>query len=307
MLARFAGTGTQPRWCEHGSQEARRPAREICGRPARRRARSEVQEGRRDGVCRHRPAAQALRGRLDLPRRAAAARCPEHARIGPASTWPWSACRWTSASPTGRAPASGRAPCGRSSASGPIITCTSIAPLTEVKCADVGDVPFRSRFSLSDSHEDIEAFFARMAAAGVTPGQRRRRPLDQPADPQGAGRRPAARHGAHRCARRHQRPLRRRQVPSRRPVPAGRAGRRARPRAHHPDRHPRRRRVSVGVLLRQRHDRHPRRRGVQARHRPHHREDRARSSARGRPTSPSTSTASIRPSRRAPAPRRSAA
>jgi guanidinopropionase len=38
-----------------------------------------------------------------------------------------------------------------------------------VKAADVGDVPFRSRFSLSDSHADIEAFFARMVGAGVAP------------------------------------------------------------------------------------------------------------------------------------------
>ena len=52
---------------------------------------------------------------------------------------------------------------------GPYHHVHEIAPLTEVKCADVGDVPFRTRFSLSDSHEDIEAFFKRMAAAGVTP------------------------------------------------------------------------------------------------------------------------------------------
>ena len=42
-------------------------------------------------------------------------------------------------------------------------------PLSAVKVADVGDVPFRSRYSLADSIEDIEAFFTRVAAAGVTP------------------------------------------------------------------------------------------------------------------------------------------
>ncbi len=42
-------------------------------------------------------------------------------------------------------------------------------PLAEVKVADTGDVPFRSRFSLSDSHDDIETYFARIAAAGVAP------------------------------------------------------------------------------------------------------------------------------------------
>ena len=33
--------------------------------------------------------------------------------------------------------------------------------------ADVGDVPFRSRFSLEESHQDIEAYFAKAASAGV--------------------------------------------------------------------------------------------------------------------------------------------
>jgi guanidinopropionase len=52
---------------------------------------------------------------------------------------------------------------------GPYHHVHGIAPFTEVKAADVGDVPFRSRFSLTDSHADIEAFFARMAGAGVAP------------------------------------------------------------------------------------------------------------------------------------------
>lgn len=42
-------------------------------------------------------------------------------------------------------------------------------PLAEIRAADVGDVPFRSRFSLADSHADIEDFFARTTAAGVAP------------------------------------------------------------------------------------------------------------------------------------------
>ena len=52
---------------------------------------------------------------------------------------------------------------------GPYHHVHRLAPLSEVKAADVGDVPFRSRFSLEDSHRDIEAFFARIAAAGVAP------------------------------------------------------------------------------------------------------------------------------------------
>jgi guanidinopropionase len=52
---------------------------------------------------------------------------------------------------------------------GPYHHVHRLAPLAELKVADVGDVPFRSRYSLSDSHEDIERYFATIAAAGVAP------------------------------------------------------------------------------------------------------------------------------------------
>jgi len=52
---------------------------------------------------------------------------------------------------------------------GPYHHLHKLAPLGEIKVADVGDVPFRSRFSLEESHQDIEAFFARVAGAGVAP------------------------------------------------------------------------------------------------------------------------------------------
>jgi len=52
---------------------------------------------------------------------------------------------------------------------GPYHHLHRLAPFLEAKVADVGDVPFRSRFSLEDSHEDIEAFIAAVAAAGVAP------------------------------------------------------------------------------------------------------------------------------------------
>jgi guanidinopropionase len=42
-------------------------------------------------------------------------------------------------------------------------------PLSAVKAGDIGDVPFRSRYSLADSIEDIEALFTRIAVAGVAP------------------------------------------------------------------------------------------------------------------------------------------
>jgi agmatinase len=52
---------------------------------------------------------------------------------------------------------------------GPYHEIHKIVPASLVKLADVGDVPFRSRYSLQDSHEDIEAFYTRLHAAGVIP------------------------------------------------------------------------------------------------------------------------------------------
>ncbi len=52
---------------------------------------------------------------------------------------------------------------------GPYNHALRVAPMAELNVADVGDVPFRSRFSLEQSHEDIERFYARVRAAGVRP------------------------------------------------------------------------------------------------------------------------------------------
>ena len=52
---------------------------------------------------------------------------------------------------------------------GPYHEVHRIVPASAVKMADVGDVPFRSRYSLADSHEDIEGFYERVRAAGVAP------------------------------------------------------------------------------------------------------------------------------------------
>ncbi len=52
---------------------------------------------------------------------------------------------------------------------GPYNHALKVVPLAEAKTADIGDVPFRSRFSLDDSIEDIEAFYTRLVAAGVRP------------------------------------------------------------------------------------------------------------------------------------------
>lgn len=52
---------------------------------------------------------------------------------------------------------------------GPYHHTHKLVPSSEVKVADVGDVPFRSRYSLEQSHEDIEAYFHRVVEAGVSP------------------------------------------------------------------------------------------------------------------------------------------
>jgi agmatinase len=52
---------------------------------------------------------------------------------------------------------------------GPYHEVHRLVPASMVKLADVGDVPFRSRYSLQQSHEDIERYFANIAAAGVAP------------------------------------------------------------------------------------------------------------------------------------------
>lgn len=52
---------------------------------------------------------------------------------------------------------------------GPYHEVHRIVPASLVSIADVGDVPFRSRYSLADSHADIESFYDKARAAGVAP------------------------------------------------------------------------------------------------------------------------------------------
>jgi guanidinopropionase len=52
---------------------------------------------------------------------------------------------------------------------GPYHHVHKFVPLAAVKAGDVGDVPFRSRYSLEDSIEDIEGTFTKVVAAGVAP------------------------------------------------------------------------------------------------------------------------------------------
>jgi guanidinopropionase len=52
---------------------------------------------------------------------------------------------------------------------GPYNAVLECAPCHDLKVADIGDVPFRSRFDLTRCHEDIERFCARLHQAGVLP------------------------------------------------------------------------------------------------------------------------------------------
>jgi len=52
---------------------------------------------------------------------------------------------------------------------GPYEHVLKMAPLGGCKAADIGDVPFRSRYSLESCHEDIEHFYTAISKAGVVP------------------------------------------------------------------------------------------------------------------------------------------
>ena len=52
---------------------------------------------------------------------------------------------------------------------GPYNHVLECAPVYQLKVADIGDVPFRSRFMLDMCHEDIETHFHKIVAAGVIP------------------------------------------------------------------------------------------------------------------------------------------
>lgn len=52
---------------------------------------------------------------------------------------------------------------------GPYNDALDCAPVHEMRVADIGDVPFTSRFDLQKSHQDIEAFVSKLIQAGVAP------------------------------------------------------------------------------------------------------------------------------------------
>lgn len=52
---------------------------------------------------------------------------------------------------------------------GPFEHVLRMAPMNEARVADIGDVAFRSRYSLQSCHEDIEAHFKTLIEAGIVP------------------------------------------------------------------------------------------------------------------------------------------
>ena len=52
---------------------------------------------------------------------------------------------------------------------GPYHPTFKTVPMAAARCADIGDVPFRSRFSLDQSLEDIERFYTALHVQGVRP------------------------------------------------------------------------------------------------------------------------------------------
>ncbi|MTI43145.1 agmatinase [Roseibium hamelinense] len=52
---------------------------------------------------------------------------------------------------------------------GPFNHVLECMPGADLRVADIGDVPFRSRFNLDQSHQDIEAATSKIVDAGVTP------------------------------------------------------------------------------------------------------------------------------------------
>lgn len=52
---------------------------------------------------------------------------------------------------------------------GPYHHTHGIVPSSILRTADIGDIPFRSRYSLADSHEDIETYMTKVVDAGVIP------------------------------------------------------------------------------------------------------------------------------------------
>ena len=142
-------------------------------------AQSRIPQDHRAGVRRHRPAAEALRGRLDLARCPVARRRACRRATSAASTRRWWACRWTSASPT--APARGFGPRA-------VRAIERIGPYHHVhrlraarrrsRSPTSATCPSAAASAWKRAIEDIEAFFAKIVGGGRDAARGRRRSLD---------------------------------------------------------------------------------------------------------------------------------
>ena len=145
--------------------DLRAAARALRRRSRRADARPEVRAGRRAGV-QPRRAAGALRRRADLPDRAAPAGRSRRRRTSPASTWRSPGCRSISA-PSNRAGTRfGPRAVRTIERVGPYNHVLDCAPIHDLAVADVGDVPFSSRYDIASSHREIEAWIAAIVGAG---------------------------------------------------------------------------------------------------------------------------------------------
>ena len=241
-------------------------ARALCRRSGRADARSEVRPDRRAGV-QPRRAAGALRRRADLPDRAVPAGRPARRRTSPGSTSRSAACPSTSAASNRSGTRFGPRAVRAIERVGPYNHVLDCAPIFDLAVADVGDVPFSSRYDLAGEPPRDRGLDRGDRGAGGAAAERRRRSFDHLSDPARGRRRPAGRARAYRRAFRHRRAVRRAAREPRRAVPQRGAGGRARSDADHPDRAARGVGISLRVRHRERHDLPPRRDGGRDRRR----------------------------------------
>ena len=140
---------------------------------------------------------------------------------------------------------------------GPYHHTHDVIPSQALRCADIGDVPFRSRFSLEKSIEDIEAFYGKIAAAGLKPvSAGGDHSITYPIMKALGAEAPLGMvHIDAHCDTAG--PYDDEKFPSRRPFSPGGAGRCSGSGPLRSDRHSRQRRTGLGLQLRLRNDRHP--------------------------------------------------
>ena len=144
-------------------------ARQVCRRPWRRAVRSEIPASRRQDLLEERHAGRALCRRADLPDRALHAARRRQSRFRrPAGGDGRRADGPRRHQPSGLALRAARAAHDRADRA--VQPCARHARrVFDLRVADIGDVPFASRYRLEQSHDDIERRFNQIVGAGVVP------------------------------------------------------------------------------------------------------------------------------------------